>query len=72
MPIPEVACNNRVPAFHSSGNSHCTALILYGCGCKSFVAPFAENFDTPFENVIGATIFWGLLPFESQKCPVSL
>jgi hypothetical protein len=48
VPIPEVAFNNRIPAFHSSPNSHCMALILYVRGYKSFVARFAEDFDTPF------------------------
>jgi len=69
--IPEVAYNNYIPAFHSSGKSRCTVLILCGHSCKSLVALFAEAFDTPSERVIGAAIFWGLLPFERQKCSVS-
>jgi hypothetical protein len=46
---PEVACNNRIPAFHSSGNSHCAAVILCGRSCRSFVALFDEVL-TPFLN----------------------
>jgi hypothetical protein len=63
LPIPKIAYKNHIPAFHSSGKSR-TVLILCGRSCKSFVALFAEDFDTPSEHVIDATIFWGLLPFE--------
>jgi len=72
LPIPEVSYNNYIPAFHSSGKSRCTVLVLCGRSCKSFVALFAEDFDTPSERVIGTAIFWELLPFERHKCSVSL
>jgi hypothetical protein len=72
MPIYEVAYNNHIPAFHSSGKSRCTVLILCGRSYKSFIALFVEDFDTRSEYVIGAAILWGLLPFERQKCSVSL
>jgi len=43
-----------------------------GVVAKIFVALFAEDFVSSSEHVMGATIFWGLLPFERRKCSIYL
>ena len=67
LSIREVTCNNRIPAFHSRGNSHCMALILWGRCCKSSLVLFAEDFDTASEHVIIATVFWGLFHLNARN-----